>query len=306
MIDPVFRDVIIYSGLLTMMSLGITLGFMTTKVPNFAHASFVIFGAYAGLSAAKFLGLHPYASLPLAFAVGAVASLALYGTVIRPLLGRRASLVLLMVATLAFDFIAFAIANIYADTLASVYKIESRPFGFRSSDLEIFGLPGLFAVCLVLVAAIIGTLHFSLTRTKFGVAMRATVENAALAEVVGINTGLVYAVSWTIAGGLAGISGGLLPMWILVQPSTGTILIISVFAASLVGGIRNIYGPFLGGFVVGMAEILGNRYLTAVLGSWVTPYRPVIPLAIIVATLMVVPMGIAEFDWRSLLRKLNK
>jgi len=276
---------------------------MTTKVPNFAHGSFATVGFYVCLTASRLWIIDPYLSLPLGFFLGAGAGIALYAFAIRPLMKRGANFVILMIATLAFDLVILSLFNIYSDYLARAHGITSRYFLLRSFDFRVADQPGLFLVAPVAMTAEIVILHLILTRTKFGVAMRATVENPGLASVAGISVNLVYAASWLVAGGLAGVSGVLMSLWFMGNPDIGASMLPSIFAASVVGGLQSIYGAFLGGFLVGLVEVLGTSYLSGLVGAWVIPYRPVIPLMIMIFTLLTVPKGLAAISWMRALRR---
>jgi len=291
---------VIFSSLLTLLSIGLTLTYLTTKVPNFAHGSFATVGAYITLTVVKLWSGNPYYSILLGLVVCGLTALVQYSIVFRPLMRRGATIVGLMITTLAMEFILLAVLNIYADYLTGVFKIRSRYFLFSAYDMMIAGQRGLLFVAPSLVVVTFVLLYLALTRTRFGVAMRAAIENSSLASVVGINVNLVYAVSWFIAGALGGLSGTLLPLWFPGNTDMGTSLIVSTFAASTVGGVYSIYGAVLGGFLIGLAEILGTSYLASLVGSWVIPYRPLIPLLAIVITLLVIPSGIAGVDWRAL------
>ena len=72
--DPIFSDAIIFASLLTLLSIGLTLTYLTTRVPNFAHASFATVGMYIALIASRVWESSPYIAIPIAFAVsGAIA-----------------------------------------------------------------------------------------------------------------------------------------------------------------------------------------------------------------------------------------
>jgi branched-chain amino acid transport system permease protein len=77
---------------------------------------------------------------------------------------------------------------------------------------------------------------------------------------------------------------------------------VSIFAASIVGGLSSIYGAMAGGLVIGLAEILGTAELASILGSWVIPYRPAIPLAAMSVTLLFAPQGLTGLKWISMVR----
>jgi branched-chain amino acid transport system permease protein len=290
----------IFSSLLTLLSIGLTLTYLTTKVSNFAHGAGAAVGAYITLTAVEVWQGNPYSYLVVAVLVGGVLALIQYLLVFRPLIRRGASNVVLMIATLAMELVLLSVLNIYADYLTKTYTIRSRYFFLSSSDITISGQRGLLVVAPALTAIIATLLHLLLTRTKFGIAMRAAIEDPSLASVAGINVDFVSAVSWIIAGGLGGLSGALLPLYTPGYPEMSAIIIVSVFAASIVGGLNNIYGAVLGGLLMGLSEILGTSALASVLGSWVIPYRPLIPVIAIVITLLLAPNGLMGVNWRNI------
>ena len=299
MIDIILLSrAIIFSSLLTLLSIGLTLTYLTTKVPNFAHGTFAALGAYVTLTAVKLWMGNPYHFLFLALLIGGIVGLTQYLIVFRPLMRRGATIVGLMITTLAIEFILLASMNIYADYLSTQFKIRSRYFLLSYYDLNIVGQKGILIVAPTLAVATVTLLYLALTRTKFGVAMRAAIEDSSLASVVGINVNRVYAISWFIAGGLGGLAGALLPLWFPGNPDMGSKVIVSVFAASIVGGLGSIYGAVLGGFLIGLAEILGTSELAIELGSGVIPYRPLIPLIAIAITLLLASEGLTGINWR--------
>ncbi|MCX8191836.1 MAG: branched-chain amino acid ABC transporter permease, partial [Nitrososphaerales archaeon] len=288
---------IIFSSLLTLLSLGLTLTFLTTKVPNFCHGSFATIGIYTALTMDKVLRINVYYGLPLAFLLSGFTALIQYTLVLKPLSKRGASLITLMVATIAFELILLAFFNIYADYMSRVFKVTSRYFFLRGSDFSFANQQGLLFVAPSIVAIVSLTLYIFLTKTKFGIAMRATIENPSLAGAVGINPDLVYRFSWFLAGGLAGLSGCLLPLSFIGNPDTRWYMLISIFAASISGGLFHIFGGLIGGYLIGFAEVLGTANLASLMGTWVIPYRPIIPLLAMVLTLLLMPRGIAGLSF---------
>ena len=289
--------------MLILLSTGLTLTYITTKVPNFAHGEIAVIGLFAALTTLKLFGMNPYYSIPLAFILSSLASLALYKLVIRPLMNKEASIDHLMIATLGYDMLVFAALNIYADVLTKVYKIKSRGFmPFKAYDFKLFGQPGVFIFSVLGVTIFVLLLHILLTRTRFGVAMRATIENPDLASTFGVNTELVYTVSWILSGGLAGISGALLPFYFRGSPCLGFILIVPVFTASIVGGFYSIYGAVLGGAIAGLSEYLITYLIALKVGPWFLSYRIVIPLVMLALTLLFAPEGLTGIEWSELKR----
>lgn len=300
MLDPVvIRDAVVFSSLLSLLSAGLTLTYMTTKVPNFAHGSFATVAIYVVFALTNLLGVSPYLGIAPAVLISAITALGMYVLVVRPLMKRGSSIVALMISTLAFDLILIALLNIFADILAEEFKLYSRNFTLRSLDFRLFGHPGLFFIAPTVLAIVVTAIYLLLTRTKFGVAMRAAIENPSLASVVGVNVDLVYAVSWFLAGALAGLAGAFMALWYVGNTWLGSNKLPSIFAASILGGLSSIYGAIAGGLIMGVAEVLGTVALAHVLGTWVAPYRPLIPLAVMALMLLVAPQGIAGL-WSSL------
>jgi len=301
-IDPIFSDAIIFASLLALLSIGLTLTYLTTRVPNFAHASFATIGVYIALVATRVWESSPYVALPIAFVISGLVAVALYNFILKPLIRKGASTAIQMVATLAFDLVVIALLNITADYIVKTYQITSREFSLRSYDAEFMGLPLIVFAAPITVAILAVTLHIMLRKTKFGIAMRAATENSDLSGTVGINVKLVYGVSWMLGGGLAGIAGALMSMWFQGDPNLGPQLIPSVFAASIAGGFLSIYGAIAGGLLVGLTEVLGTRFLAGEFGAWLIAYRPLIPLVFIVVTLLLAPRGLAGINWSKLRR----
>src|SRR5207245_3474894 len=98
-----YLDAIIYASLFGLMAIGLTLTYLTTKVPNFAYGSFVTIGIYTSFSLLRVNHISPYLSAPLAYVLGGVGSVAMYLGVLRVLARRGSSLVALMISTLAID-----------------------------------------------------------------------------------------------------------------------------------------------------------------------------------------------------------
>ena len=288
-----------YSSCIGIGAAAITLIYNATRTFNFAHASLVAWGVYMVFTGVYILGLSPYAFVPIAVPLGAAIGLAIYFGVNRWLLRAKASEVNLMMSTLGVDLVLFGVLNIYSDYLIATYKAPAKYFVLEVRDpiIELgearIRLVGVVAP-LILVALVVA-LHLFLTRTKVGVAMRASIENPELAKISGINTDVIYALAWAIGGALAALSGALLSLVISGYTAVGMVTIVSFFAGAIVGGLFSIFGSLLGGFLVGLSEFLGITLLGNTLGGWVYAYRPAIPLAALAITLLLKPEGLAGF-----------
>jgi branched-chain amino acid transport system permease protein len=285
------------------MAIGLTLTYLTTKVPNFAYGSFVTVGIYNAFTLFRIQGVNAYLSTPLSFLIGGAASVLMYGLVLRPLGRRGSSLVSLMIATFAVDVAFIGVFGIYSDYLTSRYGIsDSKQFYQLHSDFSINGLPGIFFLAPALLALTTLALYTLLTKTNFGVAMRASVENPSLARILGIDVERVYTASWFLAGGFAASAGSFYVLWLPSGIDTGSSIIVEIFAASILGGLTSVYGAVLGGLIIGGSEIIITSLGAVFFGSWVAIYQKAIPLALMVITLLVLPKGIVSINWRKVAR----
>jgi len=250
------------------MAIGLTLTYLTTKVPNFAYGSFVTIGIYTSYSLFKINAINPYlAGLP-SFLLGGAAAVAMYIAILRPLAKRGSTLVSLMIATFAVDIGFVGVFGIYTDFLIDRYQfVDVKQFYPVNADFTLGGVPGIVLAAPLLLGLITAALFFLLTRTKFGVAMRASVENPPLARVSGINVDRVYVVSWILAGGFAGLAGSLYTLWLPGGTSAGSDLIVEIFASSVLGGLSSIMGAILGGLAIGGSEIVIGTDLTLGFGT---------------------------------------
>jgi branched-chain amino acid transport system permease protein len=316
-VDPLLGSSVIYGSLFGLMCVGLTLTYLTTKVPNFAFANFVVIGIYTSFTLYWLAGFKsdPYLTLPVSFLTGGLAALAMYLLVLKPLSRRGATLVSLMIATFAVDIVAAGLLLVFEDYLQGQYLPLLGPSGFNpysvnplGNDYAFFGIPGLVIVAPVLLGGVTIGLYALLTKTKFGIAMRAAIENPSLATVLGINIQVVYMVSWFLAGGIAGLAG---TPWVInygASANTEGELIVTIFAGAVLGGISSLAGGLVGGFLIGGGEIFITTWLsqlvtnltTGSVGSQVVGFQKAVPLLIMMVTLLFIPQGIVSVDWKNL------
>jgi branched-chain amino acid transport system permease protein len=283
---------LVFASELTLLSIGFTLTYLTAKVPNFAHGTYAGVGIYVSYTFAKIWGLSPYYGFPVAFIIGGIVSVVIYKTVIGVLTNMGGGAIVLTISTLAIQIFLTAFIQIYAYYLRERFSTYAMAFLLKESDFEVAGFPGIFVVSLTLTVTLVLALHYMLTRTRIGVAMRATAEDPELASVLGINTDQIQLFSWFLTGGLACLAGAMIPLWFQSTPQSGAMIITSIMAGSLLGGFDSIYGSVIGGAIVGMSEILLTTWGQAIIGVWVGEYRPLIPMIFLVTVLLIEPQGL--------------
>ena len=323
---PYTLEAIAYASALGLLSMGLSLTFATTRVPNFAHSTIGMIGAVAILF---LIDRYFYTNISWnVFLVGSIVGGALaalfavfmYVAILKPLADRGNTIIGLMIATFAVDIILINILTIILYEARGIHipKLLGASITSYEPIIEIMGYKIFGYVIILPITALILTavFHLFLTKTKFGIAMRATIENPELASVLGINVNMVYMVSWAISGFLAGAAGALMAFTFKgVDPSVSALVIVSVFAGSIVGGLESIYWGLIGGFLVGIAEKLGmtlinnfyRQYLVLKLGApnvSLLNYEKVISLGLVVLMLLYAPRGLAGVNWGLLTRRL--
>ncbi len=308
MLDVILPALVISSGI-ALSAAGITIIYMSTETFNFAHASFTTLGFFI-----VYQFLLAYSGSPYYYFIGAAILTGLVGvlvylTVNKWLLRRGATMVTLMMSTLGVDLILFGLINHWADFMRDVFGGEPRAFLLRTYDFEVAELFGVSVkaavpISLFIVLIVILGIHTFLTKTKFGIAMRTAIENPTLAKIMGVNIEYVYITAWFLGGALAGLGGAVLSMIETGSPTVGIRYIVPLFAGSIVGGLYSVFGSLLGGFLIGLSQQLGIYWLSLILGAWVTGYRPLIPLVIMVIALLFFPEGLGGIKWSQLLKKL--
>jgi len=329
MVNRLILETLAYASSLGFLSLGLTLSYITTKVPNFAHADFAVAGMYSVLWLVKVFHKNLTYNyflygFPLAFIVGALIAVGMYTLVLRPLANKGNTITGLMIATFAVDLMLFASYTIYATIKRPEYgragldTLSRYPLSYEPT-ISIHGQPIIATAIIgpIILFIIAGIFWAFLKYTKFGTAMRASIENPDLAEVVGVNVNMVQIVSWIIAGGLAGMAGVILAFHVPVNPNTSNLLIVSVFAGSIAGGLGSIFGGVIGGFLIGIFELLGSKYTGDFL-SWMfssiyhrpenivlVNYPKVFSLGVIIVVLLLLPQGLGGVDYGAWWRRVR-
>ena len=306
LIPAIWLGALVYASTLTLLSIGFTLTYLTAKIPNFAHGTYAGVGIYVSFTFAKVWGMSPYLGFPVAFILGGIISVVIYLLVIGVLARMGGGAIVLTIATLAIQIFLGAMINIYAFWLRAMMGGYAQMFLLKESDFEWLDFPGIFPVAIGISVVTVIILHYFLTRTKLGVAMRATAEDPELSSVLGININQIQLFSWFLTGGLACLAGAMIPMWFMSTPTSGSAIITSIMAGSLLGGFESVYGAIVGGFAVGLSEILLTYVGTSTLGTWVGEYRPLIPMIFLVAVLLVEPRGLQGVYDRIMARRTKK
>jgi branched-chain amino acid transport system permease protein len=298
-----FFNTVIVSGVVlgsiyAIGAIGVTMIFGILRFAHFAHGDMMTMGAFiAFLLAMGFTAMGittPFVPtgflvLPFAMIITAAIAMALDKGFYAPLRKRGAKPVTLLIASIGVTLIIQGLIRLFFGTgVYSFFDTEEKvlvriPVPLEGVTRTInFTQPQLLMVLVTIVAVV--ALHYFLTRTRLGKAMRAMADNADLAQVSGINTKLVVRVTWIVAGSLACLAGTMLALDVTLKPDLAFNIVLPIFAAAIVGGLGQAYGAIAGGYLIGFAETLA-------IFNWSTLLRPMkdnLPFDL-PATLAVVP-----------------
>ena len=267
-------------------AVGLSLTYGLSGFPNFAHAEFVTLGAFIGYAVADQLGLGLPAALIVAFLGVGIVGFLCYRGIFQPLAKRGATIIHLMVASIALGFILRH--SIGAIWTGCPYYFAASWHSYHIGTVVVTGLQ-LWLIFTAIALAVI--MHIVLTRTKIGKAIRATSSNPELALASGINIERVIWLTWFIGAGLAAVAGVFRAADTVVLTMTGWDIILPMFAVAILGGIGNYYGAIAAAFIIGLAENIGVAILIAL--GFPSEYRMAVAFLILIVTLIVKPQGLA-------------
>ena len=249
-------------------AIGLTLVMHILRFANFSHAELLSVGAYFALTfdavlsaAAPAFGIliGPF-SMSAALALATIASAAVTGVtavIVDRLVFRRLRET---AGPLTMVFASSGVALIMRNVVALVFGLGTVRYSneisfarMASADPQLLIKPDQVAILAIAVAAM-AALPLLLTRTTLGFALRAVAENPTLAQVNGIAISSMVRLTWIIGGGLAAVAGVLYGIDSQLSPAMGRDLVLSLFAAAIVGGLGSVTGAMLGGFIVGLAS----------------------------------------------------
>ena len=267
-------------------AVGLTLTYGLSKFPNFAHAEFITLGAFIGYLVAEQSGLGLPMAMLVAFLVTGIVGLLCYRGILQPLDKRGASIIHLMVASIALGFILR-----HSIGAAWTWKPLYFTATWSAFDVGPLRVTGLWLWLIFTALALSLAMHFLLMNTNMGKAIRASASNPELALASGINVDRVIWITWFIGAGLAALAGIFRGADTQIWPMTGWDVILPIFAVVILGGIGNFYGAIVAAYIIGLAENIGVVGLITLGLS--TTYRIGIAFLILIITLIVKPQGLA-------------
>ncbi|HEX6441591.1 MAG TPA: branched-chain amino acid ABC transporter permease, partial [Stellaceae bacterium] len=243
------------------VGLSVTMGMM--GFVNLAHGVFAMLGGYVLTSLMSRMGVPFGLALIAAFVATALGSLILERLLYRRLYGRDELDQVLLTMGLVFMSVA-AVTYTWGPNPQPMHL----PSWLRGQlDLGFRSFPAYRSFLILCGAVLVIALWLGIERTHFGMRIRAAVDNLRMAQSVGINTSRLFAWTFALGSGLAGLGGGLGAELLAIDPAYALDNLVYFLIVVAVGGLGSIRGPFIAALLIGIADT-GFKYLLPELGAF--------------------------------------
>jgi branched-chain amino acid transport system permease protein len=271
---------IILGGTYALLGIGLTLIFGIMRVVNFTHGELYAFGAYCMYALVMLLGVNFFLALPLAMVLGTVLGAGVELLLLNRMRGADidTTMLLMIGAWIVMQNSEQLIWSGVALSINSPFPADPLVIGPLSvSWTRVY----VFVVAFLLICAT----YYLINRTTLGKAMRATFQDRDTAALMGVRVGRIYTATFALGSGLAAAAGALLGPVFVVTPTMGDLAASKAFAIVILGGLGNIKGATLGGFILAFVEEIGAGYVSS-------GYRDAMGFLLIILILLVRPTGL--------------
>ena len=278
---------LVLGGIYALIAVGYTMVYGIIQLINFAHGEIFMFGAYIALMLVTVFGIPFWVALPLSMILCGMLGMLMDLVAYRPL--RNAPRLSALITAIGMSLALQNLARMIWSARPRQFPTEVLPTIFLSQNA--ISLPGgaslpyrdVFIILLALILMV--ALNRLIYLTKIGKAMRACAQNPVAANLMGIRTNRVIAITFIIGSALGAVAGVMVGLREVVTPTMGYYKGVAAFAAAVLGGIGNITGAMLGGIIIGLAEVFGAGYISS-------GYRLAIAYIIMIAVIVVRPSGL--------------
>ncbi len=275
--------------------------FRATGVLNFAQPALLIFGSFATSVFVMDLGVPFWLGVLLGMAVIALVSAALERVAIRPMVGRPpfSAAIVTVGLFIALLVVAFRLFESNPRLIGDPWELDVVCLG--GAGAENLGIAGCGDGVMIYQSAIarfviamvaIAIFGLWLSRSKMGLAMRATALDQETSLAQGIPVGRMFSVSWAVGGALAALGGVLLGMSGTVVQATDALFALVALPALIIGGLDSLKGGVVGGLVVGVSMALTKAYQPIFAPALGANFENVVPYIIMLIVLLVRPYGL--------------
>jgi branched-chain amino acid transport system permease protein len=244
-------DGLLIGGVYAVISIGLTLVYGVMGIINFAQAEFLMVGMLVAWFAWAFLGLDPVLAAPLSFAVAFVIGWFVQGQLISRVL---------KAPSVAQIFLTVGLLIVIENSALLVFGSQFRSVTtwYQTISLSLgplfVSVPYLIAFAMSLACGV--ALWWFMRTSWFGRAMRATAQNPGAAQLMGIDSALMYRIAFALGVGLTAFGGAVILPYVTVYPGVGSQYVVLMFTVVVLGGLGSVAGAVAGGLAVGVIQAL--------------------------------------------------
>lgn len=273
---------LVSAGVLTLAAVGFTLQFGVTNIMNLAYGTLMTLAAFLAYTSAFIWHFNFWISMIIAVLLTGVLSVILNRSLIQPFIRKGSAFFTLLMVTFGLGIIIDnGIMVFWGPQYFSLVTTGNRTLHFIGWNI----VPSQLAILAVSAASMLG-IHLLLTYTDIGKAMRAMSDDEGLAQLCGVRTRVVSDFTWFASGMMSGLAGIVLAVATATfSHDTGTLYLMTILAAALLGGVGRPYGAMLGAVIIGIA----TEWYSALAGS---AYSFAVALLALVIVLLFRPQGI--------------
>ncbi|HET9714894.1 MAG TPA: branched-chain amino acid ABC transporter permease [Pseudolabrys sp.] len=273
-------NAIILGGTYALLGIGLTLIFGIMRVVNFTHGELYAFGAYCMYALIMLLHVNFFLALVLAVALGMLLGAAIEMLLLNRLRGADIDTTMLVMIG-AWIVMQNTEQYVWSGVALSI----NSPFPNDPLVLGPLSVSWNRVYVFVVATALIGATYYLVNRTRLGKAMRATFQDRDTAALMGIRIDRIHTATFALGSGLAAAAGALLGPVFVVAPTMGDLAASKAFAIVILGGLGNITGATLGGFILAFVEEIGAGYISS-------GYRDAMGFLLIILILLMRPTGL--------------
>jgi branched-chain amino acid transport system permease protein len=247
---------VLTGGLYAMFAAGLSLIFGVMRLVNIAHGDLIVLAAYVALMATTALGVNPLVSLIVVVPAMAVIGYALQRGLLNRTLGEDLLPPLL---------VTFGLSIIIQNGLLELFTADSRKLQAGAIEVATMQVTqGLWIGVLPLLqfavaVGVIAGLQLLFYRTALGRAFRATSDDPAVAQLMGLDTRHIFALAMALSLAVVAIAGVFLAVRSNFDPAIGPARLIFGFEAVIIGGLGNLWGTLAGGIILGVSQAIGAQ-----------------------------------------------
>lgn len=264
----------------SLAAIGIIILIKTTGTINFAHGDFLMVSTFIAYILLVNLGFPIVVVILITILFAAILGITTERVLVRPLINRSQEAII--IATFGLSYVLQGIASIlWTDSIFSFPKIfKGNPINITRDVIVTPQYIGIIITSIVIIVIF----YIFLYKTKIGKGLRAISQDKVAAVLMGIKTKRMFSISWAISSILAAIAGILIAPTLFLNTGMGSIVFIAIIA-SILGGVENIFGAIVGGYVLGLAQTVIPLYIP-------TRLQSLIPYGLLILILLIKPTGI--------------